>query len=217
VPPPSLLSEVRFGSFLAYSPRGTSDISLQSQRVTLSIIKQDRNPGIAYAVQRLVEERPNLPFADFFGETTLVVPAPNSTPRLKDALWSPLRICEELLRHGLAGEVRPCVTRVTAIRKSAFSAIGARPTPAEHLASLGLENLPSLVEPTLITVVDDVVTKGATLLAVASMVQAAYPTAKVRCFGFVRTLGLVPDISSIIDPCVGRIFLDGHGGAIREP
>lgn len=215
--PPSLLSEVPFGAFLAYSPRGTSEVSLQSQRVTLSLIKQDKSPGIAFAVGRLAEEYGKSGLQEFFGDDVTVVPAPTSTPRVEGALWAPLRICEELLLQGLAREILPGVLRLTAVRKSASALPGERPKPAAHLASLGLDTNLALVNPTSITVVDDVVTKGATLLAVASVIHAAFPEARVRCFAFVRTLGFVKEIEAVVDPCVGRITVDSLGNAVREP
>jgi adenine/guanine phosphoribosyltransferase-like PRPP-binding protein len=62
-----------------------------------------------------------------------------------------------------------------------------------------------LERPRRITIVDDFVTKGATLLAAASRVQEAFPEAEVRAFALVRTKGLVADIESISEPCEGLI------------
>ena len=67
-----------------------------------------------------------------------------------------------------------------------------------------------------ITIVDDVVTKGATLLAAASLVAEAYPDAEVRAFALIRTMGLVPEIDKIVDPVVGTIKLIGSE-ADRKP
>ncbi len=66
-----------------------------------------------------------------------------------------------------------------------------------------------LVAPDSITVVDDFLTKGATLLAAASLVKDAFPLAEVRVFGLVRTMGLVPEVEAIVAPCIGTIRLEG--------
>ena len=60
-----------------------------------------------------------------------------------------------------------------------------------------------------ITVVDDIVTKGATLLAAASRVAEAFPGAEVRTFALLRTMGLVENVERIVDPCQGTISWTG--------
>jgi adenine/guanine phosphoribosyltransferase-like PRPP-binding protein len=67
-----------------------------------------------------------------------------------------------------------------------------------------------------VTIVDDVVTKGSTLLAAASHVKSVLPGTEVRAFALVRTRGLVDEIESIIDPCVGIIARAGND-ARRDP
>jgi hypothetical protein len=59
--------------------------------------------------------------------------------------------------------------------------------------------------PPLITLVDDVVTKGATLLAAAQVVEAALPGAQLRAFALIRTCGFVADVAQIEDPTIGMI------------
>lgn len=68
----------------------------------------------------------------------------------------------------------------------------------------------------MITVVDDVVTKGATLLGAASLLAGAFPRAEIRAFALVRTQGYVKDIERILDPVVGRISRTRNGGADRQ-
>lgn len=82
--------------------------------------------------------------------------------------------------------------------------------PERHYNTLRVER--ELLEvPKRITLVDDFVTKGATLIAAASRVKEAFPAADVRVFALVRTMGLIPDIEAIGSPCVGRIVFDGFG------
>jgi hypoxanthine-guanine phosphoribosyltransferase len=80
---------------------------------------------------------------------------------------------------------------------------------------LAIESL--LVNPSRITVVDDVLTKGATLLAVTSIVKTHVPNADVRAFAMLRTMGLQPDVEAIVAPCVGTITLTATGEAWRSP
>jgi phosphoribosylpyrophosphate synthetase len=64
--------------------------------------------------------------------------------------------------------------------------------------------------------VDDVITKGATLLAAASRLHEMYPHAKIVAFALVRTLGFVEDIERIIEPAIGTIALRDDE-AVRQP
>ena len=70
--------------------------------------------------------------------------------------------------------------------------------------------------PAHITIVDDVVTKGATLLAAASLIKDRFPDSEVKAFAVVRTMGFIDDIERIKRPCTGTITLEG-GEAMREP
>ena len=84
-----------------------------------------------------------------------------------------------------------------------------------HLDSLAVD-IP-LAQPPRIAVVDDIVTKGATLLAVASLVKDAFPQADVSVFAVLRTMGLQPEVERILEPCVGVIRLTAWGEVDRQP
>jgi len=71
--------------------------------------------------------------------------------------------------------------------------------------------------PARLLLVDDFVTKGATLLAAASLLKEAFPGAEVQGFALVRTMGLVSDVESIVAPCLGTIRLLRGGDVYREP
>ena len=108
---------------------------------------------------------------------------------------------------GLGREVMPCLTRTTAVPKSAFAGTGQRPTAPLHHETMAVQR--ALVRPERITVVDDIVTKGATLLAAVSRVAEAFPEAEVRAFALVRTMGLIENVERIVDACRGTITWDG--------
>ena len=64
--------------------------------------------------------------------------------------------------------------------------------------------------------VDDVVTKGRTLLAAAARLHEAFPNADLRAFALVRTMGFLPQLERLLEPCEGIIRWAG-GDARREP
>ena len=119
-----------------------------------------------------------------------------------------------LLEEGLANNVMCNVRRDHQVQKSAFQAQGSRPNVKTHYDSISVAD--ELLKPTRILLVDDIVTKGCTLHACASRVHDIFPHAKIKAFAMVRTMGLVPDIDTIIEPCVGRIRAFEHE-AKRDP
>jgi hypothetical protein len=212
--PPNLLSEVDYGAFLVYSPRGRSEVS-QTSRKARDAVKFDRPGSITRIVRRLVDVLPAGGLEAFLGPQVALVPVPGHAPLVsRDALGVGRRICEELRMQGLGGAVFPCLERIAAVAKSAYARPGERPSPRDHLRSMALE--PSVVTHARITVVDDFVTRGSSLLAAASLVKAAFPEAEVLAFALIRTMGLVPEVEQIIDPCVGKIRLRGDE-AFRDP
>jgi hypothetical protein len=108
----------------------------------------------------------------------------------------------------------PCLQRVRAVPKSAFAVSGSRPKPIDHYESIvGTKMIADRAE---LCLVDDVITKGATLLAAASRLRETYPQSRVVAFALVRTLGFVEDIERIVEPALGTITLRS-GEAVREP
>lgn len=207
----SLLSSLPFASLLIYSPRGQAEISQRSRRVR-DAIKAARLDILERSVQKLRELGGMEPF---LGADVVLVPAPRSAP-IRDAttLWPAQRISARLVASQFGKELLPCLTRTVAVPKSAFAAVGERPDAQRHFETMAIES--SLLRAKRITVVDDVITKGATLLAAASRVQEAFPDAEVRAFALLRTMGLVEEIDKIVDPCTGTITLV-RGEAVRNP
>ena len=208
---PPCISKVRFGSFLAYSPRGTSADSVLSRKIAYGI-KNGTAGYIKYAVSRLLAEMAAGKCADLLqevlGKDVLVVPCPRSSLLVPGALWPAKVICDELVSQGLARESAAIVQRVTAVPKSSTAGAGARPKPLDHIKSMKVVDQTDFA-PERITIIDDVITRGSTLLAAASHIQHVFPEAELRVFAMVRTTGLTPDVGKILDPVIGEVFLSG--------
>lgn len=108
----------------------------------------------------------------------------------------------------------PCLERLKAVPKSAFAASGTRPKAIDHYQSIRVAKM--VADRQLLCLVDDVITKGATLLAAATRLQEAYPQARVTAFALVRTLGFVDDIDQIVAPVIGTVTLRSDE-VFREP
>jgi hypothetical protein len=206
-------SRLPYAAFLQYSPRGSQPTSVLSKDVTLAIKRDGYLRGlrmIEFAAKRIREEQGNYPvLGSYFGPSVTLVPAPRSSP-LSDprALWPALRICQSLKAEGCAENVLPCLKRVKPTTKSATAGSGNRPDPAAHYESFEVEKQGTLVPPTSITIVDDVITRGSTFLAMYQRLSEAFPKAEIRCFAVVRTMSGV-EVDPILSPVEGTISFDG--------
>ena len=117
----------------------------------------------------------------------------------------------------LVGSILDCLTRTHAVQKAAFASVSAgiaRPTVAEHLASIDCQK--TLLAPTRLLVVDDVVTSGTMLIAAATCLQETFPEAEVKAFALLRTMSS-GEVADVLQPCTGVISYEGGDYARREP
>ncbi len=155
-------------------------------------------------------------FTGFFDATDVLVPVPGSEPWDSDFVSVTEHLAVALAREGLGQGAWAGLRRVRAVGKSATAAPGERPTVAKHYNSFAVEATDSLAKSQHFVLIDDVVTKGRTLLAAAARLQDAFPGARIRAFALLRTMGLVPEVNRLLDPCVGEIRWRG-GDAYRNP
>lgn len=211
----TLGSDLSFASFFQYSPRGSLEVSVKSQRLR-DVVKAARATdldAVARRIHRGVVEEGAL--TGFLREDAVLVPAPRSAPLVKGGLWPAERIARALVGVGLGSEVQPLLRRVQSVPKAAFAGPGERPTVARHVETLRADR--HLGEPRRLIVVDDIITKGAMLAACGTVLRQVYPDAEVLGFAVVRTRGLMPEIDSIVAPCLGVIRLDASGEVHRSP
>ncbi len=100
-------------------------------------------------------------------------------------------------------QVVPCLKRVVAVPKAATARSEERPKARGHFESLEL--LDPLSLPARITLVDDVVTRGAQLFGAAWRIWSHRPDIDVRAFIVIRTISNPDDFEAIASHCTGRI------------
>jgi len=212
------ISEVEFGSLLTYSPRGKSVKEKESKAVMINL-KNDNVLGSGiltseYVAQAIKKDIGKFPFADYFNSNSILIPTPKSSLLKKDMLWVPQRITRALINNGLGKTSEECLERVVALPKSSKSIPANRPKPLQHYESMRVKKL--LFDPEEIVLVDDVITRGATILGAVNKLTEVFPNARIRAFVVMRTMSNPEEFSEIVDPCVGTIRLSGEN-AWRNP
>jgi hypothetical protein len=204
------LSRIEFGSLLSYSPRGNSEAA-QRSRTTMKALKDDEfvsDPPVLmsdFIADTIRTNIKSLPFAHFFETEPVLVPAPRSSLMRPGTLWVPQRLAKALVRRGLGKSFEECLKRVTPLPKSATSLAANRPKAIEHYHSMVVQKV--FPEPREILLVDDIITRGATVIGAANKLAEAFPAARIRVFAAMRTIS-PPDIfGDTMDPRVGMIEL----------
>lgn len=216
-------SKVPFASFLQYRPKSDDSVAVQSRQVTYAI-KQDKFISIGgksvrvipYAAERIKAALGEFPFLnEYLGPGVVLVPAPRSSPIKPGALWPALSICQALVAVGLGDRVETCLKRTKGIVKAATAPPGERPGPQVHFDSISVEPQQSLQVPMRLTIVDDVITRGATFLGVMPHLETFFPGVPIRCFALVRTMSY-GEILQIREPVEGVLTYE-HGNPHRQP
>lgn len=201
--PSTLLSKLPYAALLAYSPRGQSETADLSRKVCNGV--KQWQPAVTKRLRQiLLEGVGKMEIGQVLGPDVIVVPCPRSAPVREGTLWPALEICRLLLDCGFCERIEQVVRREKAVVRSHTAAPGNRPTVQMHYESMSASTLMHS-RGQRITIVDDVITKGNTLIAGASRLNEAVPDAVIQAFAIVRTRGLVPDISQIRDPVFGTI------------
>jgi hypothetical protein len=220
------ITELEFASLLAYCPYGNSP-SHQRSREVRTFIKtdeyvQDPNspnqsiPMSEWVAQTMSYRRISLPFTSFFQPNTVLVPAPRSSLAKSDTLWVPQRIARELVKRGFGSNEVEYLMRMRAVAKSAFSAASDRPKVTTHFESLAVQG--TMTPPEEVILIDDIITRGATLMGAANRLIDVFPNAHIRAFAAMRTISNPDEFHEMYNPCVGLItYRSNQDDTLRRP
>jgi predicted amidophosphoribosyltransferase len=197
-----------------YSPTGTGAVCERSRLLRALLKAGDADFMVKYALRVRQQAADSSLLAGFFSTADVLVPVPGSSPCAAGGWWAARHLAVALINEGLGGAEWSGLHRVWAVRKSATAAPGERPTVNLHYDSFCIER--PATPPERIVLIDDVVTRGRTLLAAATRVHEAFPFAQIRAFALVRTMGLIPGVRQLLDPCKGEIRWRA-GDAHRSP
>lgn len=209
-----LLSRVDFFSLYSYCPRGEA-VKIKESQLHVMKLKHDKlDAASSEAPSLLVAKRVQKEYSGgflkgLFEEDVVCVPAPRSHMPIRDGLWVPHRIASAISALGMARGCFACLKRTKSVPKAAYSPPAARPTVQDHHSSLQVDSDVLLGKPTVILLVDDVVTTGATLLAGISRLKEVFTEATVLGFAAVRTISNPDEFSAFLEPRIGTIELRG--------
>jgi hypothetical protein len=209
-----VIRSISYASCYVCSPTGSGAVCERSRLLRALLKAGDANFILKYAlrVRQQADESP--PLSGFFGATDVLVPVPGSRPYRSGDVWAAEHLAIAMVNEGLGGASWAALRRTRAVRKSAGAEPGRRPSVSVHYESFSLES--PCITPDRILLVDDVITKGRTLLAAAMRLHEAFPRAEIRAFALVRTLGFVSGVRQLLDPCQGEIRWRA-GDALRDP
>jgi hypothetical protein len=214
-PEPAMRS-LDFASCYVYAPCGACAVSARSRSLcaTIKAAEPAAVPLYARCVMRQAHLVPSL--VEFFRAIDVLIPVPASEPSRANREHLPNRLAEALVAEGLATNAWKGLLRIRAVTKSATAAPGRRPTVLAHYDSLSVAAGTDLPDDARLLLIDDVVTKGRTLLAAAMRLHDAFPQARITAFALLRTLGFKDHLPGLLAPCVGRIGWRA-GDAHRNP
>lgn len=214
------LAYLEGASLLSYSPRGVGEAA-ESARTWMKALKggatwgDPPHSGPQYVADYIARNVSSLPFSSVFSTSTVVVPAPKSVLHQEGSLWVPHQIASALIESALGGRVATLLKRAIPIPKAATSIASERPTAQRHFETLVVQTDFGPVEKILI--VDDVVTRGATLIGAANRLHESYPAVPIKAFAVIRTMSDPSTFKALNDPSPWTITLRPDGSTLRRP
>jgi len=205
---------IRYGACFRYSPCGMSVSARRSRRYCARLKARDTG-FLAHCARRVHRDvTAGGVLADFFGAAPALVPVPSSMRTLPGSLTAAGALAEALLSEGLGSTVWPGLARRHTVMRSSRATPGCRTSAQEQFRSLAVEPVSGGLADILL--VDDIVSRGRTLIVAALRLREAFPSARIAGFALMRTTSLVADIETVMDPCAGQIRWV-RGDARRNP
>ena len=208
-----MIDGVAFASCYVYSPAGEGGTCARSRLLRALLKGGDARFMFKYAARVRQQAEPMASLAGFFLADDVLVPVPRSATKT-GGTWAAAELARALVRAGVGGAIWPGLHRISSVCKSATARKGCRPSVARHFDSFRLD--PPEIRPQRVIVIDDVITRGRTLLAAAARVREALPDTPIRTFALLRTMAPISDLTNLLDPCRGEIRWI-RGDARREP
>jgi len=209
-------TQLPFASCYVFSPTGGGPISVHSRRLR-DHVKSAEQSWIALCAARVSRQcQPGAGLEGFFHAADVLVPLPGRKAGAVSREAVTRQLAERLMESGLGCSVWAGLARIVEVPKSATAPRGARPDLERQFESLGVVCAEGRGSVAQFMLIDDVVSRGRTMLAAAMRLREAFPRSRVRGFALLRTLGMTADVDRLLHPCIGTIRL-ARGDARREP
>lgn len=209
--------EFTVGSGLIYPTRQCQSSACREARSFIRYsIKQARHTAIERSVEKILDvvSSSDQRFQRMLDQAEILLPVPGSAPLVKDGLWVPLLIAQELHSHGIGKEVRPLLSRSRRITQSSATKVSEdRPDPKEHAETLECKE--ELLTGKRLLLVDDIVTRGSTMAGCVLRLREHYPGIEIEGFALGRVATIELQTSAeMLSPKVEIVEYNPYGSPI---
>lgn len=210
--------DLRVGSYYLNPTNCRTEADRQANDLVRYHLKQGKPEfltPVATLTKRLVSKG-SLP--DILDDAGVLVPVPKSSAHSAGSLWVPHLVALTLAEHGVGSDVQLLLERHTAVpRSSTIKSAARRPSVQQHYDSMKVAA--SMYPPRRVTLVDDVITIGRTLMASALRILDAFPGVEVRAFVVARSVRHthLTTLQEMLHPTSGTYRMDDTGFITHDP